>query len=112
MPDGTRLAVAILMLFGAMVAFFICFHPSGVQGGTSGPGMLQWFMTEFESTVQGTGGDASPDQSNTGGTGGGSTPQTPSVNPGVGASENVTNLPGTNVGPTINPSNSTDLTNL
>lgn len=47
--DGTRLAVAILMLFLAMIAFFFAFHPGGVQGPINNPrDMLQWLMQEFE----------------------------------------------------------------
>jgi hypothetical protein len=45
--NGTRLAIAIVMMFGAMVAFFFAFHPGGVQGVSDPDTMLQWLMGEY-----------------------------------------------------------------
>lgn len=53
MGDGTRLAIAILILFVAMVCFFFAFHPGGVQGVSDPNTMLQWLMGEFENTAGG-----------------------------------------------------------
>jgi hypothetical protein len=53
MGDGTRLAVAILILFLAMVCFFFAFHPGGVQGVSDPDTMLQWLMGEFQNTAGG-----------------------------------------------------------
>lgn len=47
MGDSTRLAIAILVLFLAMVAFFFAFHPGGVQGVSDPDTMLQWLMGEY-----------------------------------------------------------------
>lgn len=58
MGDGTRLAVAILMMFLAMVAFFFAFHPHGVENVTNPDTALQWLMGEF--TTASGGGNASP----------------------------------------------------
>ena len=55
MGDSTRLAIAILMLFLAMVAFFFAFHPGGVQGVSDPDTMLQWLMKGFTSTAEGQG---------------------------------------------------------
>ena len=47
MGDGTKLAVAIAVMWIAMVFFFFAFHPGGVEN-VSNPGeMLQWLMKEF-----------------------------------------------------------------
>jgi hypothetical protein len=89
MGDGARLAIAILVLFLAMVAFFFAFHPHGVANpdGTNvnNPGdILKWMFGAFNTTVDG-----------------GSAPQSTapaSTNPAPNSS-NLTNLPGTNVGP-------------
>jgi hypothetical protein len=51
MGDGTRLAIAILILFLAMICFFFAFHPGGVQGVSDPNTMLQWLMGEFENTA-------------------------------------------------------------
>jgi hypothetical protein len=53
MGNGTRLAIAILILFLAMVCFFFAFHPGGVQGVSDPDTMLQWLMGEFENTSSG-----------------------------------------------------------
>lgn len=47
MGDGTKLAIAILVFWGALVFFFFAFHPGGVSG-VSNPGqMLKWLADEF-----------------------------------------------------------------
>lgn len=47
MGDGTKLAIAILVMWLALVFFFFAFHPGGVVN-VSNPGqMLQWLMNEF-----------------------------------------------------------------
>jgi hypothetical protein len=51
MGDGVRLAVAILILFIAMVAFFFAFHPGGVQGVSDPATMLQWLMKQWDTTT-------------------------------------------------------------
>lgn len=53
MGGGTRLAIAILILFLAMVCFFFAFHPGGVQGVSDPDTMLQWLMGEFQNTASG-----------------------------------------------------------
>lgn len=56
MSDGTKLAVAILVMWVAMVFFFFAFHPGGVKN-VSNPGqMLKWLVDEFTNL---TGGGAS-----------------------------------------------------
>jgi uncharacterized paraquat-inducible protein A len=54
MGDGARLALAIAMLFLAMVAFFFAFHPQGVTGVTNPVTALQWLETQFQNTAGGT----------------------------------------------------------
>lgn len=51
MGDGTRLAIAIAILFLAGVAFFFAFHPSGVAGATNPDNALEWLMNEFQETA-------------------------------------------------------------
>jgi hypothetical protein len=53
MGNGTRFAIAILILFLAMVCFFFAFHPGGVQGVSDPDTMLQWLMGEFQNTASG-----------------------------------------------------------
>jgi hypothetical protein len=58
MGDGTRLAVAIFILFIAMVAFFFAFHPSGVAMPNGDPvknpgDVLNWLFGQFDDTVSG-----------------------------------------------------------
>jgi hypothetical protein len=111
MTGGTKLAVAIAMLFVAMVGFFIAFHPGAASSNGSGPGMLQWLMSEFESTVNGTAstGQSGSDPSNAGASSGTGTSSLPA--PGVGNSSNFTNT--SNVGPTTNRgTNPADFTNV
>jgi hypothetical protein len=50
---GTKLAIAIAILFLAMVCFFFAFHPGGVQGVSDPDTMLQWLMGEFQNTASG-----------------------------------------------------------
>jgi hypothetical protein len=52
--NGTRLAIAILMMFLAMIAFFFAFHPGGVENVHNPDSALQWLMGEFDKTA-GTG---------------------------------------------------------
>jgi hypothetical protein len=50
MTDATRLAIAILVLFLAMVAFFFAFHPNGVvlaKGSQNPGGALEWLANQF-----------------------------------------------------------------
>jgi hypothetical protein len=89
MGDGTRLAVAILILFLAMVAFFFAFHPSGVAKADGSPvdnpaDILQWLFDQWDTTT----------------TGGGSPPTAAAVQPNTSVpSTDLTNVPGTNIGP-------------
>jgi hypothetical protein len=71
MGNGTRLAIAILVLFLAMVCFFFAFHPGGVQGVSDPDTMLQWLMGEFENTSSPTVSPADIGQQTTTGGGGG-----------------------------------------
>jgi hypothetical protein len=91
MGDGTRLAVAILILFLAMVAFFFAFHPSGVANADGSPvnnpaEILQWLFGQWDTTVTAK----APTSENA--------PTPASVNTSV-PSTNITNVPGTNAGP-------------
>jgi hypothetical protein len=53
MSDGTKLAIAILVMWLAMVAFFFAFHPGGVKD-VSNPGqMLRWLADEFSNLAGG-----------------------------------------------------------
>jgi hypothetical protein len=88
MGDGTRLAVAILILFLAMVAFFFAFHPAGVelngQPVNNPAEILQWLFGQWDATTSG----------------GGSPAETPAVSPNTSVpSTGLTNVPGTNIGP-------------
>lgn len=51
MDNAIRFAIAILVLFIAMVAFFFAFHPGGVQGVSDPDTMLQWLMGTFDATT-------------------------------------------------------------
>lgn len=84
MEGGTRLAIAILMIFLAMVAFFFAFHPNGVENVHNPDTALQWLMGQFDvaSSTPGSNTALNPDHVNT------SVPST-----------NITNVPGTNIGP-------------
>lgn len=66
MGDGTRLAIAIAILFLAGVAFFFAFHPSGVAGATNPDNALEWLMNEFQATAGGTSGNPAGDAGGTG----------------------------------------------
>lgn len=47
MSDGTKLAIAIAVMWVALVFFFFAFHPGGVKN-VSNPGqMLKWLVDEF-----------------------------------------------------------------
>lgn len=54
MGDATRLAIAILVLFLAGLAFFFAFHPNGVQNATNPDNALDWLFTAFDATASGT----------------------------------------------------------
>lgn len=88
MGDGTRLAVAILILFLAMVAFFFAFHPNGVANADGSPvknpaDILQWLFGQWDTTVSGSPSGTTPAAQTSADTN----------------SANLTNVPGTNVGP-------------
>jgi hypothetical protein len=52
--DGGRFALAILVIFGALVMFFFAFHPGGVEGVTNPGEMLQWLFGEFNNVTGNT----------------------------------------------------------
>lgn len=59
MGDGTKLAIAILIFWIALVFFFFAFHPGGVANAAganiSNPGqMLKFLMDEFTNLAGGT----------------------------------------------------------
>ena len=87
MGNGTRLAIAIMILFLAMVAFFFAFHPQGVENVTDGPSALQWLMGEFDETASGTAANAN--QSNAG--------ATPAQTTNPATSHDLTNTSSTNL---------------
>jgi len=89
MEGGTRLAVAILVLFVAMICFFFAFHPKGVENVTNPDSALQWLMGEFDLASSSPGSNAANVAAiaNTGGT------------PAEGNVAGIANVPGTNVGP-------------
>jgi hypothetical protein len=85
MGDGTRLAVAIFILFIAMVAFFFAFHPSGVAMANGDPvknpgDVLQWLFAQWDDTVSGKSATAPTPQ---GDGGGNTTPTTTGIAPGT-----------------------------
>lgn len=45
---GTKLAIAILILWVAMMFYFIALHPMGISGVTNPVGALKWLMMEFQ----------------------------------------------------------------
>jgi hypothetical protein len=54
MSDGTRLAIAILVMWIALVFFFFAFHPGGVKN-VSNPGqMLKWLVDQFSNLAGGS----------------------------------------------------------
>ena len=74
MGDAARLAIAILVFFLAMVAFFFAFHPGGVEGVSDPATMLQWLMKQWDTTSsdpqsQATGTTQAPDTTTAGGRG-------------------------------------------
>jgi len=87
MENGTRLAIAILMLFLAMVAFFFAFHPGGVENVTNADTALQWLMGEFDKSSAPPSQAAASAQFNNGGT------------PAQGNVAPIANVPGTNMVP-------------
>jgi hypothetical protein len=53
MSDGTKLAIAILVMWIALVFFFFAFHPGGVKN-VSNPGqMLKWLVDQFSNLAGG-----------------------------------------------------------
>jgi hypothetical protein len=70
MGDGTRLAIAILVMFLAGLAFFFAFHPNGVQGATNPDNALSWLFTAFSTTSGDVSGVPAGDAGGTGGTSG------------------------------------------
>jgi hypothetical protein len=48
MGDGTKLAVAILVMWLSLVFFFFAFHPGGVSGVSNPIQMLKWLIDEFQ----------------------------------------------------------------
>lgn len=54
MNDGPKLAIAILVMWVALVFFFFAFHPGGVKN-VSNPGeMLKWLVDEFTKLAGGS----------------------------------------------------------
>lgn len=53
MDDSTKLAVSILIMFGAMVCFYFAFHPGKLAEGTiKDPNdALKWLITQFQTTA-------------------------------------------------------------
>ncbi len=51
MGGAVKMALGILSLWGAMVAFYFAFHPNGVSGVTNPGTALQWLITEFQSAT-------------------------------------------------------------
>lgn len=110
MGDGTKLAIAILMLFLAGIGFFIAFHPNGLNlQEDNAPGLLQWFESEFEGAATGQGVSDTPDPAATGA----GTSALPAGNAGtsLNPSTNITNLANSSALPPF-PNPSTSLTNL
>lgn len=66
MGDATRLGIAILVLFFAMVCFFFAFHPGGVQGVSDPDTMLQWLMGEYSTASMPQAATATPAQGGSG----------------------------------------------
>lgn len=55
MSDGTRFALGIAILLGAMIGFFFAFHPGGVNlgvGNDNPVGILKWIMSEVAGNSQ------------------------------------------------------------
>lgn len=56
MGDAVRFAIAILVIWLAMLAFFFAFHPGGVQGVSDPVTMLQWLFKKWDETTNPQGG--------------------------------------------------------
>jgi hypothetical protein len=54
MSDGTKLAVAILVMWIALVFFFFAFHPGGVKNVSNPLEMLKWLVDEFTKLTGGS----------------------------------------------------------
>jgi hypothetical protein len=111
MGDGTKLAIAIMILLIAGICFFFAFHPNGVDldaYGNNPDGILQFLIGEFNETATGADVNGPTNSGAVAGTSG-----NPAVsNPAGQQSQNLTNIPGTNQGPTVNPGVSQDVTNV
>jgi|HubBroStandDraft_5_1064220.scaffolds.fasta_scaffold261010_1 hypothetical protein len=77
MGDGTRLAIAILILFLAGVAFFFAFHPNGVANASNPDNALEWLFTAFSTTSGDISNVPAGDAGGTGGTSGAQPGETP-----------------------------------
>ena len=66
MSDGTRLAMAILVMWIALVFFFFAFHPGGVKNVSNPGDMLKWLVDQF-SHLSGGSAQASLLSANSGG---------------------------------------------
>lgn len=91
MGGGARLAIAIAILFLAMVCFFFAFHPGGVQGVSDPNTMLQWLMGEFQNTASGNQLGASAITNDTA-----NSPTAPGVQVPPSATAGQTTIPGVN----------------
>jgi hypothetical protein len=108
MGNGTRLAIAILILFLAMVCFFFAFHPGGVQGVTNPNEALQWLMGAFQNTSSGNPVNAASIANDIA-----SSPQGPGQQVPPSSTAGQTNIPGVNAptgipGANVNPNPITD----
>lgn len=106
MGDGARLAIAILILFLAMVAFFFAFHPGGVAldgKEVKNPGdILKFMFAEFDKGA----GVSSTDTGNANPAPGATTQPPTQLGSDVSP---IANVPGSNtsmiklVGPNVSP---------
>ena len=46
--SASKFALGLVMIWGAMVAFYFAFHPNGVSGVTNPATALQWLIKEFQ----------------------------------------------------------------
>lgn len=53
MESGTKFAIAVLAIFGAMLSFYFSFHPNGVSGVSNPSDALQWVIKQFQATAKG-----------------------------------------------------------
>jgi len=110
MGDGTKLAIAIMMLLIAGICFFFAFHPNGVDLDTYGDnpdGILQFLIDQFNATATG----ANVNGPSNSGADTGNSGAAALLSPSNDTSQSLTNIPGTNQGPTTSLNNPTNLTN-